>query len=377
MRDAGLGGEIIHISPRAPPPHLPSHLLHEIAHMSKHLSSLHSDIPHNTLLDTVEPEMSDINASDLPLWRGPFSWDGLLLRLHIRTIQHDYDAEDPRTWPLIKDVVQTEVNYDYRQTKPAPRFLAYEQSLVENLITHRPLVNKVSCRPNMAGRQIKVMFADYPYNFDRFGELRDFPHLPEEELKEWTRLMKGASMDGKYISAAPSQSIGNIDRHIELQKGKPSPCASPVEHAAGSITEQDAAPSITLLKLQNELNAMQRQLQITIETTMNTHIAECNKALHAATQKTRALELLINDQHHEAEKRTSTSEDKISNLEEQLEKQKEELEVAKKETARTNEAIVWVWNEVQRLSKAVARKRKGGDDEDAERQKKIKVEEER
>lgn len=345
--------------------------------MSRHLSSLHSDIPQNILLDTIEPEMSDINASDLPLWRGPFSWDGLLLRLHIRTIQYDYDAEDPRTWPLIKDVVQTEVNYDYRQTKPAPRFLAYEQSLMENLITHRPLVNKVSCRPNLVGRQIKVMFADYPYNFDRFGELREFPHLPEEELKEWTKLMKGASMDAKYISAAPSQPTGTVDRHIELQKGKPSPCASPAEHAAGSITALDAAPSTTLLKLQNELNAMQRQLQITIETTMNAHIAECNRAIHAATQKTRALELLISDQHREAEERASTSEDRISNLEEQLEKQKEELEVAKKETAKTNEAIVWVWNEVQRLSKAVARKREGGDDEDAERQKKIKLEEER
>ncbi|KAL1604277.1 hypothetical protein SLS59_004072 [Nothophoma quercina] len=164
--------------------------------------------------------MIDINADNLEVWRGPFSWDGLLLRLHIRTVKLDYDAEDPRTWPLIKDVIQTEVNCDYRQTKPAPRFLAYEQSLIENLITHRPLVNKVSCRPNLHGKQIKVMSADYPFNFDGYGEMRKSPHIPADELKEWIKLMKGTVLDAKYILNISTPSRPAPDRRVEARGGQ-------------------------------------------------------------------------------------------------------------------------------------------------------------
>jgi len=46
-----------------------------------------------------------------------------------------------------------------------------------------------------------------------------------------------------------------------------------------------------------------------------------------------------------------------------------------KETAEINLAMGWIWNEVQRLRRAVAPKREGSEDEHAARQDKIKVEE--
>ncbi|KAJ4989521.1 hypothetical protein SVAN01_05056 [Stagonosporopsis vannaccii] len=96
------------------------------------------------MLDAATQSMPAINAAEL------------------ETVKEDYDAEDPRTWPLIKDVVQTEVSYYYRQTKPALRFLAYEQSLMENLVTHRPLANKAISRPNLNGHQVRGLVCRLP-----------------------------------------------------------------------------------------------------------------------------------------------------------------------------------------------------------------------
>ena len=267
--------------------------------------------------------MIDINADNLEVWRGPFSWNGLLLRLHIRTVKLDYDAEDPRTWPLIKDVVQTEVNYDYRQTKPAPRFLAYEQSLMENLITHRLLVNKVSCRPNLHGKQIKVMFAYYPFNFDRYGEMRKSPHIPADELKEWIKLMKGTVLDAKYIQNTSTPSRPAPDRQVEAREGQTTDVAVTTEHVSKVLMSNNSLSDTALANIQDESKTMQRQLQTAIEATINTRITVHDKLLHAVTQKTRALELLINDQHQAALEHAKAADNNIMMLTEWVEKQKE------------------------------------------------------
>ncbi|UPX15241.1 uncharacterized protein EKO05_0005697 [Ascochyta rabiei] len=305
--------------------------------------------------------MADIDCEDLAVWRGPFSWDGLLLRLHIRTVIQDYDAEDPRTWPLIKDVVQTEVNYDYRQTKHAPRFLAYEQSLMENLVTHRPLVNKVSCRPNLASHQIKAMFADYPFNFDRYGEIRKYLHLPAGELEEWMKLMRGTIPDSRYlpdISPQATQAPKNADG---MQKERSVPSDTAFKHTTETSLDRKASASAMA---QTEFKVVQHQPEGAIETAMDTLMTAHTRSLHSATQRTRALQLLVNDHYQEAEGRAQVAEAKIQILGEQLERQRKELEAAKRETVETNEKIIWVWNIVQRL-----------DDGSASEKKSIKVEE--
>ncbi|XPS92127.1 hypothetical protein M3J09_001533 [Ascochyta lentis] len=319
----------------------------------------------------LSSDMADTNSEDLAVWRGPFSWDGLLLRLHIRTVKQDYDAEDPRTWPLIKDVVQTEVNYDYRQTKPAPRFLAYDQSLMENLVTQGPLASKASCRPNLAGYQIKALFADYPFNFDRYGAMRNFPHLPAAELEEWMRLMRGTIPDTKYFPDVSPRPVKASDNSSSVQKNRSVPSGKAFEPAMKASSEENPSTSATA---QDNFKTAQHRPEGTVETAVDALITAHTKSLHTATQKTRALELLVNEHHHEAEGRAQAAKAKIVILGEQLERQREELEAAKKETAETNEAIIWVWNEVQKLSKVIVRKREDTDGDSASEKKKIKVE---
>ncbi|KAJ4347429.1 hypothetical protein N0V95_005431 [Ascochyta clinopodiicola] len=317
-------------------------------------------------------DTADIDGENLLVWRGPFSWDGLLLRLHIKTIKQDYDAEDPRTWPLIKEVVQTEVNYDYRQTKSAPRFLAYEQSLMENLVTHRPLVNKVSCRPNLAGHQIKATFADYPFNFDRFGEIRKFPHLPAAELEEWVRLMRGTIPDSRHFPDVSPQPLEALRNAETLQKNSFVPSGTAFKHTTKKFLDEKASTSDTA---RTEFKAAQHPPEGTVQTAMDTFITTHTKSFHAAAQRTQALELLIHDHHQKAEERAQAAEAKIQTLSEQLERQREDLNAAKKDTVEAREAITWILNEVQSLGQAVVRKREGTDDGFASEEKRVKVEE--
>lgn len=112
------------------------------------------------MLSTGMPSVPAINDSNLHVCRDPFRWDDPLLRLYIRTIKHDYNETDPRMRPVLINVTQTEVNYDYRQMKSPPCFLALDQPLIENIVRHRPLIDKVRCRYNLTGRQTKAKFTD-------------------------------------------------------------------------------------------------------------------------------------------------------------------------------------------------------------------------
>jgi hypothetical protein len=58
-------------------------------------------------------------------WNGAFTLDGYFLRVHIKTVKTYYDRNNPRTWPLIKSLVQTESGTDCRRSKIIPAFLAY------------------------------------------------------------------------------------------------------------------------------------------------------------------------------------------------------------------------------------------------------------
>lgn len=71
------------------------------------------------------------------------------------------------------------------------------------------------------------------------------------------------------------------------------------------------------------------------------------------------------------------AEGRIGELEQQMAQQDQSLQAARKEAVKTDQAIKWVWIEVQRLGKAALGKRENSADEHAARQKKTKIEEDR
>ena len=78
--------------------------------------------------------MTDSDLTPSSTWTGDFTSDGLFLRKHIKTVKHDYNQQDPRTWPLIREISSTDNGIDYRKSRSVPAFLAYEQSLISDCI---------------------------------------------------------------------------------------------------------------------------------------------------------------------------------------------------------------------------------------------------
>jgi hypothetical protein len=145
--------------------------------------------------------MSDLEIKPSTTWTGDFTWDELFLRMHIKTVVKDYDPNDPRTWPLIQDVDQTENGLDYRKSKTAPQLLGYEQSLVDDFVQHKPLKNyglSSYALPNK--KRVNKGFRNYPLNFDRNGKLRKYPHILADELKEWVLAVKSLTPVAKEES---------------------------------------------------------------------------------------------------------------------------------------------------------------------------------
>ena len=128
--------------------------------------------------------MSDKDIEPCGVWDSDFSWDGYFLRMHMKTVTQQYDMYNPRTWPLVSQVMATENNSDYRKSKVPPEYLVYEQTLIKDLDALRPLQAQRTLN-RRKNRGMKNLFRYYPLNYDRNGELRAHPHIPADELEEW------------------------------------------------------------------------------------------------------------------------------------------------------------------------------------------------
>jgi hypothetical protein len=123
-------------------------------------------------------------------WKGAFTMDGYFMRVHIKTV---YDRNDPRTWPLIKSLIQTETGTDHRRSKVLPAFLAYDQTIMEDAVTCAPMMRSAGQYTTLFGtKTLRHRFRDYPLNFDKAGRLRRYPHILPHELKECKELVTGS-----------------------------------------------------------------------------------------------------------------------------------------------------------------------------------------
>ncbi|KAL1801625.1 hypothetical protein ACET3X_001967 [Alternaria dauci] len=156
-------------------------------------------------------------------WDGDFTWDGYFLRMHIKTINPTYDANSPHTWPLIRQVVATGDGADYSGSKFPPQYLAYDRTLVESF-------KRLQNQPGSSGRMkqhLKKLFLHYPFNYDRHGQLRTYPHMPTDEIEEWKKRMSlvvpNESEEAEYENTTDNdhvekQTIQIISREVALSK---------------------------------------------------------------------------------------------------------------------------------------------------------------
>lgn len=128
-------------------------------------------------------KMSNEDTKPYGDWNGDFTWDGHFLRMHIKTVTQKYDMEDPRTWPLVHGVVATGDGVDHRKTKLPPQYMVYDQDLIKTLNEYRPLQGSRAKSGRQRKNDATSRFLFYPFNYDRWGQLRAHPHIPPDDLE--------------------------------------------------------------------------------------------------------------------------------------------------------------------------------------------------
>ncbi|KAF2036691.1 hypothetical protein EK21DRAFT_106004 [Setomelanomma holmii] len=135
--------------------------------------------------------MATLNIAPDGEWNHDFSWDGHLMRIHIKGLKQDYDETDPRTWPLIKDIKSTDNGKSYEKSKLPPARLAYRSCLAKKILEYRSSRKDSKDDTKLSdGTSASALFVAYPYNFTRKGKLRQIMGIPPKELELWMRSVK-------------------------------------------------------------------------------------------------------------------------------------------------------------------------------------------
>ncbi|KAI4654350.1 uncharacterized protein J4E78_007395 [Alternaria triticimaculans] len=117
-------------------------------------------------------------------WNGHFTWHGKFMREYVKLVTRKYDKHDPRTWPLIHRSASTETGFNYGNSKFIPEYMVYDQTLMERM-DKCDILRIARNRTTTGQKNVARLFCYYPFNYDRHGELRKYPHIPSEELEEW------------------------------------------------------------------------------------------------------------------------------------------------------------------------------------------------
>ncbi|KNG45880.1 hypothetical protein DDE82_003838 [Stemphylium lycopersici] len=277
-------------------------------------------------------------------WEGAVTWDGYFLRMHIKTVMASYDRNDPRTWPTIDSLTQTDNGSDYRHMRTPPAFLAYSQELMQVLVESLPM-KRTKEKHTMWRSSVKLhnRFRDYPLNFDQEGTLRPYPHILPRELQAWRILVTGLD-DMEAEKNSKPLAAGKVSRETGVV-GNVSPAMAYLK-IMKTLTGADTLPQAEIAELQEKLG-----------NTMESLYKERERAEKSETD-VKQLKVKLK----KAEKETITVDNQLSNVE-------KELQVAQKEAVEANERIVTVWSKMQKLQSARPQKRKALEDASTSQQK--------
>ncbi|KAI8935324.1 hypothetical protein NX059_007909 [Plenodomus lindquistii] len=303
--------------------------------------------------------MPTVSIKPMSEWEGDFTWDGYFMHLHLGFMLEDFHADDPRTWPLITCVIHTETDWDYRRSKRPPRHLAYEQGLMKDMLKHRPL----SCQKGKEDEDtdnavIMRLFADYPFNFDRKGQLRKIPHLPHEDFMLWMKWMHGSDTSWKSRATLSDAAAAPKEPRSGSNSEKISP-ETAYEEILRHITAPDDTIADTLDQLKDEIAELkaENEFQRIEAAQFKKQILEDTDDYKDRIKGLRCRVKGLSDSLCQERTQNEAAEQTISSLQDTLQTYRERRD----QTA--NEKIVTIWQSLQRKKgDTTTQKRKVEDD---------------
>lgn len=282
---------------------------------------------------------------------------------------------NPRTWPLVRQVVATENSIDYRKSKVPPEYLVYEQSLIKNLDELRPLQSQrtVNRRKN---QNRKNLFRYYPLNYDRNGELRAHPHIPADELEEWISQIKDSKPIAKKEVDTKGVLVGNHANDEVVEDASPE--AAAIHEIMKMLDDTDAVPASRVAELEEELDKTKKE---SLEADMRAESAEKKATAMRAKYQTAVQKFSVQvgealceykEQSHKllCQERTNLStlreilvkEDEIASLQSDLKKSGKDVSTAKQETTMAKQQIFKIFEEMKKKKQGTGlqKKRRGG-----------------
>ncbi|KAI4645923.1 hypothetical protein J4E93_005502 [Alternaria ventricosa] len=333
--------------------------------------------------------MGDKDIEPCGVWSGDFSWDGYFMRMHMKTVTQQYDMYNPRTWPLVSQVIATENNSDYRKSKVPPEYLVYEQTLIKDMDGLRPLQGQrtVNRRKN---RTMKNLFRYYPLNYDRNGELRAHPHIPSDELEEWMSQIKENNPVAKKEEDIKDVIVGNHANEEVTEDDSPE--AAAIHEIMKMLDDTDTVPNSRVTELEEELDDTKKEnLEAHIKAeTAEKKVTEMMAKYQTAVQKFSAQvgDALCEykEQSHKllSQERTNLGtlkeilakkEDEIASLQSNLKKRGEDVLTAKQETMVAKQQIFKILEEMKKKKQGTGLQKKRAEEDGAEAaRKKPKIE---
>ncbi|KAJ4371468.1 hypothetical protein N0V83_004685 [Neocucurbitaria cava] len=297
------------------------------------------------------------------VYNGAFIWDGHSLRECIKNATRSYDQDDPRTWPLFKDVHHFDSELEHRTKVPAPHSVAYDQSLMRSLLQKRSMketrynVTSGLCSGDAA---LNLRFRFYPFNFDQEGQLRDHPCIPPDDFECWMKFVHGSGWKVDRSSSTPQATTS--EQQIPPTSTNITPSAA-YEQIMKSLDASESARTVAVHGLEQELGNMKKQCQ-----SLQYKAKETDQEIHELHNQIRSWKLKHAASDTEAqrlaaelskgERRRADTEEKLKAYEARLKESQIELAVAKKEAEEANERIKTVWNKMQNGQQTTTQKRK-------------------
>ncbi|KAH7383322.1 hypothetical protein BKA66DRAFT_570355 [Pyrenochaeta sp. MPI-SDFR-AT-0127] len=326
----------------------------------------------------------DIEPSGTWDWAFIWPWDAHFLREHIKTVKATYNRNDPHTWPLIEKVSLSENGPDLRKHEPLPGFLAYEQSLMEDIVKYRPMGRTEDyCVTGPRTQKIHKGFRDYPFNFNRKGLLRGHPHIPVSEFREWASLVAGMRSDTSVTSLASE--MVDEQRPTNDLLNTVSPISTYEQIMKALVNAKTGFPAI-VADLEEQLNRATEQCR---KEKLRVDKADCTignfekeKKKQADEWRRKVREVQEELEQYKAYRRSIMAEEKqrrdtiqelLKTCEKRLEEKNDELGAAEQEVVEANQRIVTVWTEMQKLQGTNTRKRKVANEASAPQQKTTKL----
>lgn len=183
--------------------------------------------------------------------------------MHIKTVQHDYDPDNPRTWPVVESLKQNDNGSDYCKSKLPPIGPAYDQPLMADMTLYKPMVRSDYHVNYGRTEVVHRLFVAYPFNFDLRGQLREYPHLPKADLEIWLKSVTKPTPDQ---TLHPATTAAATETNILSQSQPKSAIFSTVspetafQHIMKTLDDAKDSHLATNTKLESEVRQLRDQV---------------------------------------------------------------------------------------------------------------------